>query len=158
VLQIAGRRDYAEARRRLDGVGPVDRYTLLEYEPNLADALAACDLVLARAGGSVFEVAAAGRPAILVPYPHAAARHQDANAAWMAEAGAARVLKESELAPEVLARIVAELFRDPRLLQRMSDAARSVARPRAAARIAEEVLAAARSRRTSDAEGASDGR
>ena len=48
------------------------RYTLLEYEPNLADALAACDLVLARAGGSVFELAAAGRPAILVPYPHAA--------------------------------------------------------------------------------------
>ena len=51
-----------------------ERYTLLEYEPDLADALAACDLVLARAGGSVFELAAAGRPAILVPYPHATAR------------------------------------------------------------------------------------
>ena len=57
------------------------RYTLLAYEPDLGDALAASDLVLARAGGSIFEIAAAGRPAILVPYPYAAARHQHANAA-----------------------------------------------------------------------------
>ena len=90
VIQIAGHRDYPLARERLDAAGGVERYTLLEYEPTLADALAACDLVLARAGGSVFELAAAGRPAILVPYPHATARHQDANAAWMADAGAAR--------------------------------------------------------------------
>ena len=83
VLHIAGHRDYPAARERLDGSQP-ERYTLLEYEPNLADALAACDLVLARAGGSVFELAAAGRPAILVPYPYAAARHQHANADWMA--------------------------------------------------------------------------
>ena len=45
--------------------------------------------MLGRSGGSIFEVTAAGRPAILVPYPHATADHQSANAAWMAEAGAA---------------------------------------------------------------------
>ena len=61
-----------------------ERYTLLAYEPNLGDVLAACDLVLARSGGSIFEVAAAGRPAILVPYPYATADHQSANADWMA--------------------------------------------------------------------------
>ena len=61
-------------RRRLAGGSEPDRYTLLEYEPDLADALAASDLVLARSGGSIFEIAAAGRPAILVPYPYAAAR------------------------------------------------------------------------------------
>ena len=65
----AASRDYAEAARRLAEAGDPPRYTLLEYEPGLADALAACDLVLARAGGSIFEIAAAGRPAILVPYP-----------------------------------------------------------------------------------------
>jgi len=150
VLQIAGRRDYAEARGRLDAAGRADRYTLLEYEPSLADPLAACDLVLARAGGSVFELAAAGRPAILVPYPRAAARHQDANAAWMADAGAAQVIHDSELDPAVLARAVADLLADPQRLERMSAASRSLARPDAAERIAEEVLAAAGSGRSGD--------
>ena len=87
VLHIAGRRDYETARERLAEAGGVADYTLLEYEPGLADALAACDLVLARSGGSIFELAAAGRPAILVPYPHAAADHQRANAEWMRRRG-----------------------------------------------------------------------
>ncbi len=99
MIQIAGHRDYPLARERLDAAGRPDGFTLLEYEPDLAQALAACDLVLARAGGSVFELAAAGRPAILVPYPHAAAGHQHANAAWMAESGAALVIEDSELEP-----------------------------------------------------------
>jgi UDP-N-acetylglucosamine--N-acetylmuramyl-(pentapeptide) pyrophosphoryl-undecaprenol N-acetylglucosamine transferase len=143
VLQIAGARDYPLARERLDAAEGAERYTLLEYEPTLADALAACDLVLARAGASVFELAAAGRPAILVPYPHAAARHQHANAAWMAEAGAAIVLEESDLDGPRLADTVSDLFADSRRLRRMADASRARARPDAAERVAEEVLAAA---------------
>jgi UDP-N-acetylglucosamine--N-acetylmuramyl-(pentapeptide) pyrophosphoryl-undecaprenol N-acetylglucosamine transferase len=143
VIQIAGQRDYPLARERLEPAG-VERYTLLEYEPNLADSLAACDLVLARAGGSVFEVAAAGRPAILVPYPHATARHQHANAAWMADAGAAVVIEDSELDPGTLVRAVGELFADPRRLDEMSAASRALARPDAAERVAEQVLDAAR--------------
>ena len=59
-------------------------YRVLEYVDSLADPLAACDLVVARAGGSIFEIAAAGRPAILVPYPAATADHQTGNARWMA--------------------------------------------------------------------------
>ena len=55
-------------------------------------ALAASDLVIARAGGSIFEITAHGRPAILVPYPHATADHQTANARWMADAGAATIV------------------------------------------------------------------
>ncbi len=144
VIQIAGHRDYPLARQRLDAAAGVERYTLLEYEPTLADPLAACDLVLARAGGSVFELAAAGRPAILVPYPHATARHQDANAAWMSDAGAAVVIDDSELDPGTLVGTVGSLFADPRLLERMSAASRALARPDAAERIAEQVLDAAR--------------
>ncbi len=143
VIQIAGRRDYPLARERLDAAARSDRFTLLEYEPNLADALAACDLVLARAGGSVFELAAAGRPAILVPYPHAAGDHQRANAAWMADAGAALVIEDSELEPRALARAIEELFDDPGLLERMSASARALAAPDAADRVANEVLKAA---------------
>jgi UDP-N-acetylglucosamine--N-acetylmuramyl-(pentapeptide) pyrophosphoryl-undecaprenol N-acetylglucosamine transferase len=146
VLQITGHRDYPTALERLNaaaGVGGEPHYTLLEYEPNLAQALAACDLVLARAGGSVFELAAAGRPAILVPYPHATARHQHANAAWMSDAGAALVIEDAELDPTSLARTVAELFADPERLERMASASAALARPDAAERIADEILAAA---------------
>jgi UDP-N-acetylglucosamine--N-acetylmuramyl-(pentapeptide) pyrophosphoryl-undecaprenol N-acetylglucosamine transferase len=141
VIHITGSRDYPEARRRLDA-SPVARYTLLEYEPNLADVLAACDLVLARSGGSVFELAAAGRPSILVPYPYAAARHQHANADWMAEGGAAVVLEDSELRPDVVSGLVSKLLADPEGLERMGASARSLARPDAADRIADEILRA----------------
>ena len=145
VLQIAGRRDYAEARGRLDAAGRADRYTLLEYERDLSDPLAASDLVLARAGGSVFELAAAGRAAILVPYPYATARHQHANADWMAEAGAAEVIDDSDLEPRELALRVKALLSDPERLEAMAAASRSLARPDADERIAAEIRAAARS-------------
>jgi len=144
VLHIAGHRDYPLARDHIDGAGGAESYTLLEYEPNLAEALAASDLVLARAGGSVFELAAAGRPAILVPYPYATARHQHANAAWVADGGAAIVIEDDVLDPAELARTVAELFSDQERLEAMAAASRSLARPDAAERIATEILNAAR--------------
>ena len=143
VLHIAGSRDYSLARERIDEAGGAEAYTLLEYEPDLSEALAACDLVLARSGGSVFELAAGGRPAILVPYPYATAGHQHANAAWMAEAGAAEVVEDADLDAAELARRVGELFADPARLEAMSAASRSLARPDAAERIAAEVRAAA---------------
>ena len=95
MLHIAGSRDYAELAARELPPG----YDLREYldEDDFADALAAADLAVARAGGSVFEIAAHGVPAILVPYPHAAADHQSTNARWMADAGAAVVIADSEL-------------------------------------------------------------
>jgi UDP-N-acetylglucosamine--N-acetylmuramyl-(pentapeptide) pyrophosphoryl-undecaprenol N-acetylglucosamine transferase len=144
VIQITGHRDFPLAKERLDSVGAAERYTLLEYEPTLADPLAACDLVLARAGGSVFELAAAGRPAILVPYPYATARHQHANAAWMSEAGAAVVIEDAELDPARLRDEVGDLFADSQRLEQMSAASRALARPDAAELIAQEVLEAAR--------------
>lgn len=140
VLHIAGHRDYATARQRLEAAGGVGDYTLLEYEPSLADALAACDLVLARSGGSIFELAAAGRPAILVPYPHAAADHQQANAEWMAEAGAAVVIADADLDGEAVARTSRELLGDGGRLQAMAGASAALARPDAAERVASEIL------------------
>jgi UDP-N-acetylglucosamine--N-acetylmuramyl-(pentapeptide) pyrophosphoryl-undecaprenol N-acetylglucosamine transferase len=138
VLHISGRRDHAEV---LDRVAGAERYVLREYEANLGDALAASDLVLARAGGSVFELAAAGRPAILVPFPYATARHQHANAAWMADAGAAVVVEDDAVTAELLSERVTELFGDAERLEAMAGASRALARPDAAERIAGEVLA-----------------
>jgi len=144
VLHLSGRRDHEELERRLAAAPHPDRYTLIAYEPDLGDVLAACDLVLARSGGSIFEVTAAGRPAILVPYPHATAGHQRANAAWMAKAGAAEVLDDAELSDDLLAQRVGSLLGDTTRLAAMSAASASLARPDAARRIADEVLAAAR--------------
>jgi UDP-N-acetylglucosamine--N-acetylmuramyl-(pentapeptide) pyrophosphoryl-undecaprenol N-acetylglucosamine transferase len=146
VLHVAGQRDYPELRERIEAERP-ERYTLLEYEPNLGDTLAACDLVLARAGGSVFELAAAGRAAILVPYPYASAGHQTTNAAWMADAGAAVVIEDSALSAAGLVARARSLLGDPGRLERMSAAARSLARPDAAERIAAEILESLEPRR-----------
>jgi UDP-N-acetylglucosamine--N-acetylmuramyl-(pentapeptide) pyrophosphoryl-undecaprenol N-acetylglucosamine transferase len=144
VVHLAGRRDFDEIDRRLAAAAHCDRYTLLAYEPDLGDTLAAADLVLGRSGGSIFEVAAAGRPAILVPYPHATADHQSANAAWMTEAGAALTIPDSELAVERLAAEVGGLLSDGERLAAMASASASLARPDAARAIADEVLAATR--------------
>jgi UDP-N-acetylglucosamine--N-acetylmuramyl-(pentapeptide) pyrophosphoryl-undecaprenol N-acetylglucosamine transferase len=142
VLHIAGRRDFAEVRSRLDAAPADDRYTLLEYEPNLGDALAAADLVLARSGGSIFEVIAVGRPAILVPYPFATADHQTANADWMRSNGAAAVIPDAELDAERLRLEVATVLEGPDRLRTMAERARALAKPDAARHIADEILGA----------------
>ena len=79
VLHIAGRRDFGELR------APGPHYDLRDYVIPFGTALAAADLAVARAGGSIFELAQYGLPALLVPYPHATADHQTANARWMQE-------------------------------------------------------------------------
>jgi UDP-N-acetylglucosamine--N-acetylmuramyl-(pentapeptide) pyrophosphoryl-undecaprenol N-acetylglucosamine transferase len=142
VLHLAGTRDHPELARRLEAAPDRQRYTLIEYEPNLGDVLAACDLVVARSGGSIFEVTAAGRPAILVPYPHATGDHQTANAAWMVDAGAAEVIADETLSADLLARRVDDLLGDEARLSAMASASASLAMPDSARRIADEVLAA----------------
>ena len=146
VLHLAGQRDHDELERRLAAASHRDRYTLLAYEPDLGDVLAACDLVLGRSGGSIFELTAAARPAILVPYPHATADHQSANAAWMERAGAATVLPDSALGGEAgaerLRAEVAAILGDGARMEAMAAASHSLAKPDAARRIADEVLAA----------------
>jgi UDP-N-acetylglucosamine--N-acetylmuramyl-(pentapeptide) pyrophosphoryl-undecaprenol N-acetylglucosamine transferase len=141
VLHVAGRRDYAELAGRELPVG----YDLREYLDlgEFARALAAADLAVARAGGSVFELAAYGLPAILIPYPHASADHQSVNARWMADGGAAVVVADGELTSGQLTGEVGALLDDERRLAAMSAAARALARPGAAADVAGEVLRAA---------------
>jgi UDP-N-acetylglucosamine--N-acetylmuramyl-(pentapeptide) pyrophosphoryl-undecaprenol N-acetylglucosamine transferase len=139
VLHASGTRDYADLRER----APEDGYDLREYIDGFGEAVLASDLCVARAGGSIFEVAAHGRPAILVPYPHAAGDHQAANARWMEEAGAAVVVADAELSPERLRAEVDELMAAPERLQGMARASAALARPDAAQRVAAELLAAA---------------
>ena len=140
VLHASGRRDYDELRARLDQLGSPPHYILEPYIEPFADALAAADLTAARAGGSVLELAAAGLPAVLVPYPYASADHQTSNARWMEEEGAAVVVPDAELDGPRLAREVAALLGSPARLHAMSAAAQRVARPDAADTIARAAL------------------
>jgi UDP-N-acetylglucosamine--N-acetylmuramyl-(pentapeptide) pyrophosphoryl-undecaprenol N-acetylglucosamine transferase len=141
IVHISGRRDYAELLGRHLPPG----YDLREYLdlPDFAGALSAADLVVARAGGSVFEIAAHGLPAILVPYPRASADHQSANARWMVEAGAAVAIRDAELTAARLASEVAGLLADRHRLATMAAAASGLARPDAARDVAGELLQAA---------------
>ena len=142
VLHACGSRDYASLRDRV----PSENYDLREYITPFGDALVACDLCVARAGSSIFEIAAHGRPAILVPYPFASADHQTANAEWMRRAGAAVVVPDAELSAERLAREVGELLGDRGRLRAMGRAAAGLARADAAQVIAGQLLAAAAQR------------
>ncbi|HXB65882.1 MAG TPA: undecaprenyldiphospho-muramoylpentapeptide beta-N-acetylglucosaminyltransferase [Solirubrobacteraceae bacterium] len=142
VVHVCGRRDHPELSARPLPQG----YDLRDYMDlgEFAQALAAADLVVARAGGSLFEVVAHGTPAILVPYAHATADHQAANARWMERGGAAVVVPDAELSAARLARETAALLADPQRLRAMAAAARRLARPDAADAVADELLQAAR--------------
>ena len=145
VLHVCGRRDYELLSTRELRAG----YELIPYLelPDFEVALAAADLAVARAGGSVFELAAHGLPAVLVPYPHAAADHQSSNARWMERGGAAIVIEDAELSAVRLEAEVTALLADEGRLEAMAAASRALARPDAAADVAAEVLAAAGGRR-----------
>jgi UDP-N-acetylglucosamine--N-acetylmuramyl-(pentapeptide) pyrophosphoryl-undecaprenol N-acetylglucosamine transferase len=140
VLHASGRRDHPELERRLEALGSPSHYHLRPYISPFADALAASDLAVARSGGSVLEVAAAGLPSILVPYPYATADHQTLNARHMERAGAAVVVPDAELDGPRLAREVAALLGAPDRMRAMANAALEVARPDAARRVADELL------------------
>ncbi|CAB4863252.1 unannotated protein [freshwater metagenome] len=137
VLHLAGERDFPAL------TAPRDGYHLLSYIDDFGDAVEACDLAVARAGGSVFELASHGTPAVLVPYPQAAGDHQTGNARWMETAGAAVIISDSRLTADLLRETVEGILGDRTLLNQMSAASSGLARPQAAADVAAFVRAAA---------------
>ncbi|MGH7705305.1 MAG: undecaprenyldiphospho-muramoylpentapeptide beta-N-acetylglucosaminyltransferase [Candidatus Dormibacteria bacterium] len=139
VVHLTGPSDHpqvlssAEAR----GLQPGGRYRPSPFVADVAEQLAAASLVVMRAGGSsLAEVACLGRPMVLVPYPHAG-EHQSANAAPFEAAGAALVIPDHELTPELLEQAVGRVLSDPGGWRDMARASRSLARPRAAFEVAD---------------------
>jgi UDP-N-acetylglucosamine--N-acetylmuramyl-(pentapeptide) pyrophosphoryl-undecaprenol N-acetylglucosamine transferase len=137
VLHLCGTRDYDQLRPRVSRPD----YRLFAFTEDFGAALGAADLVLARAGGSVWELAAAGKPAVLVPGEFATADHQAKNARYFADGGGAVVLPEREIdrAPE----LIRSLLDDRSRLEEMAAAMLRLARPSAADDIAEELIALA---------------
>jgi UDP-N-acetylglucosamine--N-acetylmuramyl-(pentapeptide) pyrophosphoryl-undecaprenol N-acetylglucosamine transferase len=136
VIHLAGERDFGAL------TSPRNGYHLFGYVDGFSDAVAAADLAVARAGGSVFELAAGGCPAVLVPYPQAAGDHQTGNARWMESGGAAEVVLDSDLTAESLRAVVSDLLANPARLAEMAKASQGLARPEAARDVASEVVRA----------------
>jgi UDP-N-acetylglucosamine--N-acetylmuramyl-(pentapeptide) pyrophosphoryl-undecaprenol N-acetylglucosamine transferase len=141
VVAQSGEKEYARLKEVLAA------YPNIRVEKFISEMwkeLENADLVVSRAGAlALAELAAAGRPAILVPFAAATHRHQDENAREFERAGAASVLSESELSGQALAGRVAELLEDPARLRSMGEAARRLARPEAARELADLFLALA---------------
>lgn len=153
VIHIAGPAEADSVRSALAGVagGESAVWTVLEYANDMGDLLAASDLCVCRAGATTLaELAAVGRPAVLVPYPYATDDHQSHNAVPFVEAGAARVVTDADLDRPVFESTLTELLEDPALRVKMAAAALSLGRPDAAAAVVAVVREAALRRSSSE--------
>lgn len=126
--------DAVEAAYRKSGI----RSEVARFYKDLPERMARAHLVISRSGASTLsELTVIGRPAILVPYPYAMDDHQAENAAVMARAGAAWVIKQDDLTQESMAALLGNIFLEPRELLRRAGNARALGRPDAAARLAD---------------------
>jgi len=141
VLHICGERDFEALRQRVARSG----YKLLPQTDHFGDALSAADLAVSRAGGTVWELAAAGTPAILVPYPYATADHQTLNARHFERGGGAILVPDADV--DRIPALVDELLADTARLEGMREAMLALARPDAADVIADELVALAQDSR-----------
>jgi UDP-N-acetylglucosamine--N-acetylmuramyl-(pentapeptide) pyrophosphoryl-undecaprenol N-acetylglucosamine transferase len=137
VVQISGRRDFS--RLSTDN----QRHRILEYVDEIGPYLAAADVVVSRAGaGSLFDIAAAGSAAILIPFPYATGDHQLHNARYFTEKGAAELMGDAEVDAASLRRRVEALLEDRERRERMAQRIRGLATPHAAGEVAKRLLRA----------------
>jgi UDP-N-acetylglucosamine--N-acetylmuramyl-(pentapeptide) pyrophosphoryl-undecaprenol N-acetylglucosamine transferase len=140
ILHQTGERDYDDAVAaycRFNESGLTEPAEFFKFIEDMPAAFARADLLVCRSGAStVAEIAAAGKPAIFVPFPRAADDHQRVNAEALARSGAAVVVEESKLEGVWLAETIAALIGDAQRLKSMSDAARGLSHPNAARDIA----------------------
>lgn len=139
VTHQCGSRHLDDCRENYRQAGVTAKVT--DFIEDMAQAYAGADLVICRAGAlTVAELAAAGVPALVVPYPHAVDDHQTHNAAMLVEAGAAQIIADHDLSPELLADKIRWFSAERASLLNMAKAARSLAKPDAAAIIADKCL------------------
>ncbi len=135
VVQVAGRRDFG----RLSTPNP--RHRILEYVDDIWRYLAAADVVVSRAGaGSLFDIAAVGRAAVLVPFPFAHGDHQLHNARYFTEEGAGELMMDEEVTARSLRRRVEDLLEDDDRREALARGMAALATPGAADAVARRVL------------------
>ncbi|MCS7079528.1 MAG: undecaprenyldiphospho-muramoylpentapeptide beta-N-acetylglucosaminyltransferase [Chloracidobacterium sp.] len=146
IVHQTGERDVELVRAAYAAAGL--QAEVLPFIHHMAEAMAAADVLVCRAGAAtIAEIAAAGRAAIFIPFPQAADDHQRKNAEAFAQAGAGEVILQADLTGAKLAQTILNLLDDPKRLARMEAAARALAVPRAAERtvdVAYQILRRAR--------------
>jgi len=141
VVHQAGARRLEQTRAEFAASGAdASRWSVEAFLTDMPTQYAAADLVLARAGSTVAELCAAGKPSLLVPFAAAADDHQRKNAEVLAEAGAAVMLLQKDCTPESLLRELVALLNDAPRRATMAERAKSLAKPGALERIAAMVL------------------
>jgi len=141
IWHQTGRGDQDRVREAYAALGLASpRVRVADFLSDMATPYAWCDLVLCRAGAtSLAELAAAGRPAVLVPFPHATDNHQEHNASSLVAAGAALLLREGEWSAGALCAALAGLLADAARLAAMRAAMLGAARPEAARTIYDQL-------------------
>jgi UDP-N-acetylglucosamine--N-acetylmuramyl-(pentapeptide) pyrophosphoryl-undecaprenol N-acetylglucosamine transferase len=144
LMHITGSRYYQrvmeEWERQDPGPDLRERYRIIDYHHNMPQAMGACDLIVARAGGMVHEMTVSGCPALLVPSPNVTDDHQLHNARAMEDAGAALVIEEHQLTVEKFTTEIRSLVEDSERLKKMSAAAKALGKPEAGSRLAKIAL------------------
>lgn len=147
VIHQTGKNNYEETKSTADVIignsAHKDRYHVFPYlsQESLREAAGAAAIVVSRAGATaITEIALWGKPAIIIPIPESISHDQRTNAYSYAHTGAAVVLEEQNLTPNLLASEIKRITSDPGLMQRMSEHSRGFANPNAATLIAEELL------------------
>jgi UDP-N-acetylglucosamine--N-acetylmuramyl-(pentapeptide) pyrophosphoryl-undecaprenol N-acetylglucosamine transferase len=146
-IHLTGKAEYAYCCNQMAAQGInediVGRIVIRPYLERMEYGLSAADLVIGRAGAAtIAELTALGIPAILVPYPYAAGNHQYQNARYLAREGAAVLIPEPDLTPELLLSRLEQLSADEARRREMGQAARRLGKPRAAEIIARTLLRA----------------
>jgi UDP-N-acetylglucosamine--N-acetylmuramyl-(pentapeptide) pyrophosphoryl-undecaprenol N-acetylglucosamine transferase len=138
IVHQTGDDDFLEVKDAYKNAG-YSNAKVVPFIDDMVSAYTGANLVICRAGATTLaELTACGRPAILIPFPHAAADHQTANARKLESAGAARMIAQEDLSAEALALSIDELLSDSKLLQQMADQGRKLSMPGAAAQILNE--------------------
>lgn len=138
IIHQTGEREYNDVQAAYERSGISAEVSA--FIDDMPAAFARADLLLCRSGAStVAEATAAGKPAVFVPFPQAADDHQRRNAEAIAQGGAAMLVPQAELTPERLAKVITELFADPRRLKEMAERARALSHHDAAGRVARMV-------------------
>lgn len=147
IIHQTGKNNFAETKSTADVIignsAHKDRYHVFPYlsQDSLREAAGAAAVVVSRAGATaITEIALWGKPSILIPIPESVSHDQRTNAYSYAHTGAAVVLEEQNLTPNILASEIQRITSDPSLMQRMSEHSAGFANPNAAALIAEELL------------------
>jgi len=122
--------------------------TVFPFINDIKNIYAQADVVIARAGAStIFELAAMGKPSILIPFPYAANDHQTENARSMASCGGAFIIPQSDANKHNISAIIQNLIADKDTLKRMGDSAKTLAKPNAAEHIIDELIELSRGKK-----------